>query len=138
MREAIAQWEKTLELQPDNLQAQRNLAWIYSTFPDSSVRDSAKAIELAQRAIQLSGGNNARIWRLAAAAYAEAGRFPEAIKAAETGLAFAQTEGNSVLVQTLEANIANFEMDLRCARFAETMTVRDRANVDIATVVFGL
>ncbi len=109
MHEAIAQWQKTLEFQPDNLQAECNLAWIYSTFPESSVRDGGKAIELAQRAIQLSGGNNARIWRLGAAAYAEAGQFPEAIKAAQTGLALAEAEGDSALSRTFEANIKRFE-----------------------------
>lgn len=108
MPEAIAEWQKVLELQPDNLEANCNLAWIFATFPDQSVRSGSRAVECAEKAVRLSDGKNARIWRLAAAAYAEAGRFPEAIKAAETGLALAQSEGNSALAQTLESNIAQF------------------------------
>jgi Flp pilus assembly protein TadD len=64
---------------------------------------------LAERALELSQGKNARVWRLAGAAYAEVGRFSEAIKAAQNGLAIARAEGNVSLVQTLEANIKLFE-----------------------------
>lgn len=109
MREAIGEWDKTLLIDANNLEAQSNLTWILSTFPDSSIRNGSRAIELAQRAVQLSGGKNARIWRLAAAAYAEAGRFPEAIKAAQSGIGVAENEGNTALVQTLQANIKLFE-----------------------------
>ena len=109
MPEAIAEWKKVLKLQPDNLEANCNLAWILATFPDASVRSGSEAVECAEKAIQLSNGKNARIWRLAAAAYAEAGRFPEAVKAAQKGVAIAEAEGNSTLVQTLQANLRLFE-----------------------------
>jgi tetratricopeptide (TPR) repeat protein len=111
MRDAIVQWNKTLEIEPNNLDAQCNLVWIFATFPDASIRDGSRAVELGQRAIRLSGGKNAKIWRLAAAAYAEAGRFPEAIKAAQSGLALAEAEGNSALAQTLEENLKLFEQN---------------------------
>lgn len=109
MREAIAQWNKILEIQPDNLEAGCNLAWIYATFPDGSIRNGSKAVALAQRALQLSDGKNAKIWRLAAAAYAEAGQFADAVKAAGNGLGLAQAAGDAVLAQTLESNIKLFE-----------------------------
>ena len=109
MREAIVEWNKTLQIQPDYLEAQCNLAWVYATSPESSIRDGSKAIELAQRALQGSDGKNARIWRLAAAAYAEAGQFADAIKAAQNGLALAQAAGDTTLAQTLEMNIKLFE-----------------------------
>ena len=109
MPQAIAQWNQTLAIQPDNLEAQCNLVWVYATFPDKSIRNGPKAVELAQRALQLSDGKNARIWRLAAAAYAEAGQFANAIKAAQNGLALAQAAGDTPLAQTLETNIKLFE-----------------------------
>jgi hypothetical protein len=49
------------------------------------------------------------IWRLAAAAYAEAGQFEQAVKAAQNGLALAEAPGDSSLVQSLENNIRLFE-----------------------------
>ena len=109
MPEAIAEWKKVLQLQPDNLEANCNLAWIFATFPDASLRSGSRAVECAEKAVKLSNGKNARIWRLAAAAYAESGRFPEAIKAAQNGIALAEAEGNSALVQTLQANLRLFE-----------------------------
>jgi tetratricopeptide (TPR) repeat protein len=109
MAAAIAEWNKTLQIQPDNLEAQCNLAWIYATFPDSSIRDGSRAVTHAERALGLSAQKNARIWRLAAAAYAEAGRFDEAIKAARNGAALAQAAGDTKLAETLEANIRLFE-----------------------------
>ena len=109
MREAVVEWNKTLAIQPDHLDAQCNLAWIFATFPDSSIRNGSKAVELAQHALQLSDGRNARIWRLVAAAYAEAGQFGDAVQAAQNGLALAQAAGDSTLAQTLEMNIKLFQ-----------------------------
>lgn len=109
MQAAIDQWNKTLAIQPDNLDAQCNLAWVYATFPDPSIRNGSKAVELAERALQLSNSTDPKIWRLAAAAYAEVGRFPEAIKAAQNGMALAEAAGNSDLVQTLDRNISRFQ-----------------------------
>jgi len=68
-----------------------------------------RSVQHAERALQLSERKNARIWRLAAAAYAEAGRFEDAIKAAQNGLALAENENNPDLVRTLQANIELFQ-----------------------------
>jgi len=110
--EAVAQWKKTLEIQPDNLEAHCNLAWVLSTSPDGAIRNGRQALEHAQRALQLSGENNPRIWRLAAAAYAENGRFTEAIHATETALKLARTQGNETFAAVLEANIEQYRQDL--------------------------
>ena len=106
LSEAIALWEKALALQHDNLSALSNLAWVLATSADPAIRDGAKAVEFAQEALQLSGGNNPRIFRLLAAAYAESGRFPEAIDTAQRGWKLATAQGDSVLANELERNIA--------------------------------
>ena len=106
---AIDEWDKTLQLDPNNLEAECNLAWVMATSADASVRNGARAVELSQRAIKLSAGRNARIWRIAAAAEAEAGDFSEAVTAAQKGLVIANSEGNAALAQTLEANITLFQ-----------------------------
>jgi protein O-mannosyl-transferase len=106
VNDAIVQWQKTLEIQPDNLNAQSNLAWIFATHPDRSIRDGAKAITHATRALQLSNERDPRIFRLLAAAYAENARFDDAITAAERGLELASARGDSALAATLKENIA--------------------------------
>ena len=105
---AIRQWEQTLSIDRDNLDAHSNLAWVLATSPDSSIRNGPAALEHAERALSLSGGSNARIWRLVAAANAELGRFDAAIRAAERALQLAQRDNNAVLVQTLDSNILSF------------------------------
>lgn len=104
--DAIGQWQKTLRIQPDNLNAQCNLAWIFATHPDGFIRDGTKAITHATRASQLSHQRDPRIFRLLAAAYAENGRFDDAIQAAERGLELASDRGESALAATLKENLA--------------------------------
>ena len=66
----------------------------------------SKAVEFAQEALQLTSGNDPRIFRLLAAAYAESGRFSEAINTAQRGRELASSQGNSALANELERNIA--------------------------------
>jgi hypothetical protein len=49
------------------------------------------------------------IFRTLAAAYAESGRFAEAIDAAQRGLELAATQGNSALAENLWSDIAAYQ-----------------------------
>lgn len=122
INEAIALWEKALALQRDNVSAQSNLAWVLATSAEPAIRDGAKAVQLAEQALQLSGGQNPVIFRTLAAAYAESGRFSEAIEAAQRGRELATAQGNSALANGLERNIALYRANspLRDIRQTET------------------
>jgi tetratricopeptide (TPR) repeat protein len=109
VKEAIAQWEQTLEIQPADWEAKNSLAWVFATCPDTSVRDGRRAADLAQEALRPSGGKNPWIFRTLAAAYAESGRFAEAIDAAQRGLELAAAQGNSALAESLRSNIALYQ-----------------------------
>ena len=111
VQEAIDQWQDTLSIQPDNGNAKSNLAWVFATYPEKSVRDGAKAVQLAEQALQLSGGKNPVIFRTLAAAYAERGRFSEAVEAAQRGLELASSQGNAGLAAELQQNIALYRMN---------------------------
>ena len=80
--EAIKHYEKALEISPQSVSALNNLAWLLATGSNASLRNGARAIELARQADQLSGGTNALVLRTLAAAYAEAGQFGKAIESA--------------------------------------------------------
>jgi tetratricopeptide (TPR) repeat protein len=110
--EALTHWKKSLEIQPENLNAQCNLAWILATSTDSAVRDGTKAVELAENVAQRAGHPNPIVLRTLAAAYAENGRFSEAINTAQTALQLATSQGNSGLAADLQLNIANYERNL--------------------------
>jgi tetratricopeptide (TPR) repeat protein len=84
---AIAHWRKVLHFSPSYTAVQKNLAWLLAAAPDASLRDGARAVELAQQADRASGGANPEVLGTLAAAYAEAGRFSDAADAARRALA---------------------------------------------------
>ncbi len=107
--EAIAQWQEVMAIQPDNGNAASNLAWVFATCPEDSIRDGARAVELAEKAMRLSGGKIPMVFRVLAAAYAENGRFSDAIDTAQRGGALANRAGNPALASELEKNIALYQ-----------------------------
>ena len=109
IREAIEQWQETLTIQPDNGNAKSNLAWVFATSPEGSFRDGVRAVQLAEQALRLSGGKNPIIFRTLAAAYAESGRFPEAIETAKRGVELANSQGNASLAAELQNNIVLYQ-----------------------------
>jgi tetratricopeptide (TPR) repeat protein len=108
-RGAIAHYQRSLELQPQNAIAGKNLAWILATCPETSVRNGRKAVELAEQAARLSGGTNPIFIGTLAAAYAEAGRFPEAVEMAQRARQLAADQNNAALVDVLQMQIGLYQ-----------------------------
>jgi protein O-mannosyl-transferase len=109
VREGVEEWQKVLAIQPDNGNAMSNLAWVFATSPDDSLRDGAKAVQLAEEALRISGRRIPIIFRTLAAAYAEGGEFSKAIQTAQQGLDLANSQGNSGLAAELQGNIALYQ-----------------------------
>jgi tetratricopeptide (TPR) repeat protein len=109
VREAIDQWQDALAIQPDNGNAASNLAWVFATCPDDSIRDGARAVQLGEKALDISGGKIPMIYRVVAAAYAENGRFADAVESAQHGAELATTQGNPALAAELESNITLYQ-----------------------------
>ncbi len=107
--EAIAYYRRGLELQPDNVDVQRTLAWLRATHPDAALRNGDEAIDYAQRANHRCRGGRADVLDALAAAYAEAGRFAEALVAARQALALATQQDDRALVAGLHTRIALYE-----------------------------
>jgi protein O-mannosyl-transferase len=109
--EALELWEETLAIEPENGDAMANIAWVLATSPQESLRNGARAVELAEQALRLSGGKNPLIFRTLAAAYAESGRFPEAIENAKRALELANSQGNVGLVTELQNTIVLYQAE---------------------------
>jgi tetratricopeptide (TPR) repeat protein len=107
--EGVEEWEKLLAIQPDNGNAMSNLAWVFATSPDQSLRDGPKAVRLAEQALRISGGRIPILFRTLAAAYAESGEFSKAIQTAQLGIGLANSQGNPGLATELEGNIALYQ-----------------------------
>jgi protein O-mannosyl-transferase len=108
LKEAIVEYEQALKIAPQDTTALNNLAWILATTSDVSIRDGAKAAKLAQRAVQVSAGDDPNFLRTLAAAYAENNGFPEAIAAAKQAMDIATVQGKPVLAKALESEIAAY------------------------------
>jgi len=112
LQEAIAQYREALGIAPENVAAQSNLAWLLATCSDPSLRNGSEAVLLAEKASRLSGGNRPPILRILAAAYAETGRFADAVETAQQALRLAGAEDNAILVNALRREIALYQSGL--------------------------
>jgi Flp pilus assembly protein TadD len=108
-REALMHYETARQLDPKSPILCNNTAKLLATSSDPSVRDGKKAIELAQRAVQLSQGRDASFLATLGAAYAEAGEFPAAIAAARQALDIATRQSNQPLAGVLQRQISLYE-----------------------------
>jgi tetratricopeptide (TPR) repeat protein len=107
--EAIPHYRAAVRLKPDWLEALNNLAWILATQPDKNLRDGEGAVRLSVRAVELTKTNNAGALDTLAASYAEAGRFPEAIRTARQAVDTATASNQKELTAQLLARLALYE-----------------------------
>ena len=90
---AIADYTKAFDIDPRCADAYNNLAWTLAVCPDSAYRNGAKALELAQKALELTPG--AYTLDTLAAAYAEAGKFGDAVAIQTTVVALETKQGKT-------------------------------------------
>ena len=96
---ALEHYSAAQQLQPANPQWLNNLAWLLATCPRQKFRDSSRAVTLARQACELTGFGKAIYMGTLAAAYAEAGKFDEAIATAQKACDRAAKDGDASLLQ---------------------------------------
>jgi tetratricopeptide (TPR) repeat protein len=106
VKEAISEYEQALNLAPEDSMALNNLAWILATSSDASMRNGARAVTLAVKAVQVSSGRNPNFVRTLAAARAEAGQFAEAVATAQLAKELASMQSKLELATRLDEEIA--------------------------------
>jgi Flp pilus assembly protein TadD len=85
---------------------------VLATTLQASLRNGPRAVELAQQANQLAGGENPVILRTLAAAYAEAGRFSDARQSAQKAMTLARAAGQSDLMEQLNDELKLYTAEL--------------------------
>lgn len=103
--EAVLWFRRALEADANSLQSLVWLASLLGTSKYPQLRNSAEAIQFATKACELTQHRDPAALTALAEACAEAGRWKEALQAAETALRLAQATGNGRLAQDLEARV---------------------------------
>jgi len=95
--EAIKNFRMAIQINPNFSEALNNLAWVLATSPKAELRDGTQAVQLAERACELTHYGQPAFLGTLAAAYAECGRFPEAVTTAEKAEQLATEAGSKKL-----------------------------------------
>jgi tetratricopeptide (TPR) repeat protein len=93
--EAIQHWREIVRRKPDAVQVLANLAWALATDPNDALRNGREAVVLAEKTCALAGKENPAYLDLLAAAYAEAGRFQDAVEVAGRAVLLAENNQQS-------------------------------------------
>jgi hypothetical protein len=91
---AIELLHDAVAAEPGDVDMHHTLAWLLATSPDEALRDGAAAVRHARLADQLSGGEDAAVLDVLAAALAENGEFALARETAGRALAAATAMGD--------------------------------------------
>jgi len=107
--EAIGQYGQVLQIEPAHLVTEKNLAWLRATCPVTSLRNGQEALALAERANGRTGGKRPEVLDVLAAAYAELGRFPEAVASEGQALELAAQQNAQALVDVFRARLTLYQ-----------------------------
>ena len=88
-RDALDIMEKLVKEYPDDYFIKNNVAWVYATTSDLSIRDGEKAIKFAQDAL-LSQPGSYHVWSTLSEGYYVSGEYEKAFRAAEQAMKLGQ------------------------------------------------
>jgi Tfp pilus assembly protein PilF len=106
---AIADLDKAHALKPDDTGVLNNLAWLLATSPDDAIRNGTRAIELAQKACELTEWKEPHIISTLAAGHAEAGDFAKAREFSQK--AVDASDDSDRVKEQLKGELASYEAE---------------------------
>jgi Flp pilus assembly protein TadD len=90
--EALREYRQVVRLEPQSASGLSSVSWVLATGPNPSRRDVTEAVDAAERAVRLTGRQDARALDILAAAYAAAGEFDRAQEAESAALQLLPSE----------------------------------------------
>ncbi|MDR2345325.1 MAG: tetratricopeptide repeat protein [Planctomycetaceae bacterium] len=111
--DAVKIFEEVIKADPADKTALNNLSWILSTSPIDMVRNGKRALELAERACQLTDYKAAYILSTLAAAYAELGDYTKAIEFSQKSIELSADDPNvSERVESLKEELETYKKNM--------------------------
>ena len=84
-KDALAVLEPMVKEFPKDYFLKNNIAWLYATAKDFSIRNGAKAVQFAQDALLIAPGDF-HLWSTLSEGYYISGKYDKALRAAEVAL----------------------------------------------------
>ena len=107
--EAVESFDRAAAALPDVPPVLERAARLRATASDPRARDGARAVRYAERAVEIEGGRDWRTLDTLGAAYAEAGRFAEAISSVRRAMAVARADGEPAVADLLKRRLLLYE-----------------------------
>jgi tetratricopeptide (TPR) repeat protein len=105
--QALHDHVKAMELSPQMWRAKADLAWLLATCPDERYRDGKQAVAFAEASANIKPDHFTL--DVLAAAYAEAGRFDEAVKIMQIAIDTLEKQGRSRLSADLRPHLEAYQ-----------------------------
>lgn len=113
---AVAEFRTALQISPEQPMAINSLTWVLATDADPKIRDGAAAVQLAERLLvaaqktdKSQPAQEAALLDTVAAAYAEAGRFEDALAIVRRAIDLASAANHPQLIGILESRIKRYQ-----------------------------
>lgn len=107
--EAVRILRAGLARSPDHKTLLYHLSWLLATAPDAGCRNGPDAVALAERLVQVAEGKSPEALDALAAAYAEVGRFEEAIQTSTLAAQLAREQEKPDLADQIEERIQTYQ-----------------------------
>ena len=112
IEEAAAEYREAVRLNPADPDVANHLARVLATNPNAAIRDGVEAVKLAERVCSATGQSDPDFLDTLASAYAEVGRFQDAIIAAKKALAIAMDAQRMDLANQIQQRLDLYDKGL--------------------------
>ena len=106
---AVVEYRAALALRPDMPSALSGLGWVLATSSNPAVRSPVEAIQVGERAVALTGRNDATALDALAAAYAAAGQWDRAVATAGAAVEVATRAKAEAQAAQIRGRLAAYE-----------------------------